>query len=215
MGLSNYFESAFKELTGNENAIVAKVNYNTGDKDFSAQLTEVKSKNPDVIFAPGNFTECGILVEKAREMGIDVPILGGDTWEAQEFLNRVGNLKDIYFSTHFTAEEPVTEVSTIFMEEFKKAYPGKEINAFAALGFDAYLLALDAIERAGSADPEAIREALSQTSGFEGATGIITLDDCLCGLLRHPGLYLALVVIFSAGHCGDHFAGDEHRKGSL
>lgn len=176
VGLSNYFENAFKELTGNENAIVAKVNYNTGDKDFSAQLTEVKSKKPDVIFAPGNFTECGILVEKAREMGIEAPILGGDTWEAQEFLNRVGSLKDIYFSTHFTAEEPVTEVSTKFMEEFKKAYPDKEINAFAALGFDAYLLALDAIERAGSTDHEAIREALSQTAGFEGATGIITLD---------------------------------------
>lgn len=176
VGLSNYFENAFKELTGNENAIVAKVNYNTGDKDFSAQLTEVKSKNPDVIFAPGNFTECGILVEKAREMGIEAPILGGDTWEAQEFLNRVGNYQDIYFSTHFTAEEPVTEVSTKFMEEFKKAYPDKELNAFAALGFDAYLLALDAIERAGSADPEAIRDALSETANFEGATGIITLD---------------------------------------
>ncbi|MDS1029784.1 ABC transporter substrate-binding protein [Bacillota bacterium LX-D] len=176
VGLNNYFEKSFKQLTKNENAIVAKVNYNTGDKDFSAQLTEVKSKNPDVIFAPGNFTECGILVEKAREMGITAPILGGDTWESDVFLNRVGNLKDIYFSTHFTAEEPVTDVSKTFIDEYAKAYPDKMVNAFAALGFDAYKLAIDAIERANSTDPEAIKEALAQTSGFKGATGIITLD---------------------------------------
>lgn len=176
VGLNNYFEKAFKELTGDENAIVGKVNYNTGDKDFSAQLTEVKSKNPDVIFAPGNFAESGILVEKAREMGITAPILGGDTWEAPEFLNRVGNLKDIYFSTHFTAEQPVTDVSSEFMNKFKEEYPDKDLNAFAALGFDAYLIALDAIERAGSTDREAIREALSETADFEGSTGIISLD---------------------------------------
>ncbi|MBO8136971.1 MAG: ABC transporter substrate-binding protein [Desulfotomaculum sp.] len=177
VGLSKYFEESFKELTGDENAIVAKVNYNTGDKDFSAQLTEVKDKNPDVIFAPGNFTECGILVERARELGIKAPILGGDTWEAKEFLNRVGDLEDIYFSTHFTAEEPVTEVSETFLNEFKKEYPDKQVNAFAALGFDSYLLALDAIERAGSTDHEKIKEELAKTSGFKGATGIITLDE--------------------------------------
>lgn len=176
VGLSNYFEKAFKATNGDA-SIVAKVNYNTGDKDFSAQLTEVKSKNPDVIFAPGNFLECGILVAKARELGINVPILGGDTWEAEEFLNQVTQYEDIYFSTHFTAEEPVTPVSTTFLEEFKKAYPNKEVNAFAALGFDTYILALDAMERAGSADSTAIRDALAATENFAGATGIITLDE--------------------------------------
>lgn len=176
VGLSNYFEKAFKATNGDA-SIVAKVNYNTGDKDFSAQLTEVKSKNPDVIFAPGNFLESGILVAKARELGINVPILGGDTWEAEEFLNQVTQYKDIYFSTHFTAEEPVTEVSTTFLDEFKKEYPNKEVNAFAALGYDTYILALDAMERADSADPQAIRDKLAETQDFKGATGIITLDE--------------------------------------
>ncbi|CCO08119.1 ABC transporter substrate-binding protein [Desulforamulus hydrothermalis] len=176
VGLSNYFEKSFKKLTNNDNAIVAKVNYNSGDKDFSSQLTTVKAKNPDVIFAPGNFLECGILVEKARELGINAPILGGDTWEAEEFLSRVKNTKDIYFSTHFDADHPVTEMSNKFMEEYKKAYPGKQVNAFGALGFDTYILALDAIKRAGSADPKAIRDALAATKDFQGATGIITLD---------------------------------------
>jgi branched-chain amino acid transport system substrate-binding protein len=89
----------------------------------------------------------------------------------------VTQYKDIYFSTHFTAEEPVTEVSTTFLDEFKKAYPDKEVNAFAALGFDTYILALDAMEKAGSADSVAIRDALAATKDFKGATGIITLDE--------------------------------------
>ncbi len=176
VGLSAYFQQAF-EATNGEGSIVEKVNYNTGDKDFSAQLTAIKAANPDVIFAPGNFLECGILVAKARELGITVPILGGDTWEAEEFLNQVKDYQDIYFSTHFTAEEPVTEMSTVFLDEYAKAYPDKPANAFGALGFDTYILALDAIERAGSADPEAIKEALAATEGFKGATGIITLDE--------------------------------------
>lgn len=175
VGLSNYFVKSFEKTNG-KGSIVAKVNYNTGDKDFSAQLTEVKSKNPDVIFAPGNFLECGILVAKARELGITAPILGGDTWEAEEFLNQVKQYKDIYFSTHFTAEQPVTEVSTTFLNAFKEKYPDKEVNAFAALGFDSYILAMDAIERAGSADRDAIKGALAETKDFKGATGIITLD---------------------------------------
>lgn len=176
VGLSNYFEKAFKATNGDA-AILAKLNYNTGDKDFSAQLTEAKAKNPDVIFAPGNFLECGLMVAKAREMGIKAPMLGGDTWEAQEFLDQVKDFKDIYFSTHFTAEQPVTEESTTFLNEFKKAYPNKEVNAFAALGYDAYKLALDAITRANSADSVKIRDTLAQTKDFQGATGIITLDE--------------------------------------
>jgi len=176
VGLSTYFIKAFKAANG-DNSIVADVSYNTGDKDFSAQLTQVKATNPDIIFAPGNFLECGILVAKARELGIKIPILGGDTWEAPEFLNQVKDYKDIYFSTHFTAEQPVTEISTTFLTEFKKAYPNKEVNAFGALGFDAYILALDAITRAGSTDGVAIQKALATTKGFKGATGIITLDE--------------------------------------
>jgi branched-chain amino acid transport system substrate-binding protein len=175
VGLSNYFEKAFKATNGDA-SILAKLNYNTGDKDFSAQLTVAKSKNPDVIFAPGNFLECGLMVAKAREMGIKVPMLGGDTWEAQEFLDQVKAYKDIYFSTHFDADHPVTEVSKTFISEYKKAYPGKTVNAFGALGFDAYKLALDAITRANSADSQKIRNALAQTKNFVGATGIITLD---------------------------------------
>ena len=95
---------------------------------------------------------------------------------ATEFLELGGSDVEGAFLVHFTAVEPVTEMTTVFMDAFREEY-NAEPNAFAALGFDTYILALDAIERAQSAEPKAIKEALAQTVDFEGATGIITLDE--------------------------------------
>jgi branched-chain amino acid transport system substrate-binding protein len=176
VGLSKYFVDAFKELTGDDNSIVEISSYNTGDQDFSAQLTNVKSKNPDVIFAPGNYGECALLIKQARDLGIDVPILGGDTWEAPEFLDIGGSaVEGVVFSTHFTAEAPVTDVSGVFLEAYKEKYE-KDANAFAALGYDAYMVILDAIKSANSTNPEVIRDKIAGTKDFVGATGNITLD---------------------------------------
>lgn len=177
VGLSKYFVDAFTELTGDPNSIVATVSYNTGDQDFSAQLTSVKGLNPDVIFAPGNYGESALLIKQARDLGMNTPILGGDTWEAPEFLSIGGAaVEGAVFSTHFTSEAPVTEVSEVFLADYQAKY-GKAANAFAALGYDAYMVILDAIERAGSADSVAIQQALAATEGFVGATGNITLDE--------------------------------------
>lgn len=177
VGLSKFFVDAFKKLTGDENSIVEISSYNSGDQDFTAQLSNVKNKNPDVIFAPGNYGESALLIKQARELGINAPILGGDTWEAPEFLDIGGSaVEGIVFSSHFTAEAPVTEKSKEFLEAYKKKF-NKDANAFAALGYDAYLVILDAIARANSAKPVDIQKALSETKGFVGATGIITLDE--------------------------------------
>lgn len=177
VGISKYFTDAFTKLTGDDNSIVATVSYNTGDQDFSAQLTNVKSLQPDVIFAPGNVGESALLIKQARDLGITVPIIGGDTWEAPEFMTIGGEaVEGAVYSTHFTAESPVTEVSETFLEEYKAKYD-KDANAFAALGYDAYMLILDAITRADSIDPVAIRDKIAETEGFVGVTGIITLDE--------------------------------------
>lgn len=176
VGLSKYFVDAFRELTGDKNSIVEMTSYNTGDQDFTAQLTNVKNKKPDIIFAPGNYGESALLIRQARDLGIDVPFLGGDTWEAPEFLSIGGKaVEGAVFSTHFTAEAPVTAESEIFLDAYRTKF-GKEANAFAALGYDAYMLILDVIEKAGSADSQAIRDGLANVQGFVGATGVITLD---------------------------------------
>ena len=177
IGLSKYFVDAFVKLTGDADSIVATTSYNTGDQDFSAQLTNVKALNPDVIFAPGNDGESALLIKQARDLGIDIPILGGDTWESPVFLSVGGSaVEGTVYSTHFTSESPVTAASEEFLNEYKAKF-SKEANAFAALGYDAYMVIIDAIEKAGTEDPVAIRDKIAETTEFIGATGVISLDE--------------------------------------
>lgn len=178
VGLASFFKEEFTRLTGDPNAVVEVSNYQTNDNDFTAQLTNVKAKNPDVIFAPGNFTESALIIKQGRQLGIDVPFIGGDTWEVQEFLDVGGaEVEGAVFSTFFDPSVTFTPESEKFLEAFKEEYPDREPAAVTALGYDAYILILDAIERAGSADPAAIRDALADTKGFEGAAGVVTLDE--------------------------------------
>jgi branched-chain amino acid transport system substrate-binding protein len=176
VGLAKFFSDNFKKLAGNSSAILATVNYNTGDQDFSAQLTTIRSLNPDVIFAPGNYTESALVIKQARELGITIPIIGGDTWETPEFID-VGKeqVEGAVFST-FPTEFGGSPEAEIFLSEYTKRY-NREPAAVTALGYDGYLVALDAISRAGSIDPAKIRDAIAVTSGFVGVTGITTLDE--------------------------------------
>ncbi|MDR2552281.1 MAG: ABC transporter substrate-binding protein [Treponema sp.] len=176
VGLAKFFSDDFKKRTGNAGAILTTVNYNTGDQDFSAQLTSIKGLNPDVIFAPGNYTESALVIKQARELGITVPIIGGDTWETPEFID-VGKeqVEGAVFSTFFASEYAGTAEAAAFLKAYDAKYH-KEPAAVTALGYDGYLVALDAIHRAGSTSPAKIRDAIAATSGFVGATGTVTLD---------------------------------------
>jgi branched-chain amino acid transport system substrate-binding protein len=177
IGLAKFFTDSFKELTGDQNAIIEVSNYNTGDQDFTAQLTNIKAKNPDVIFAPGNFAESALVIKQARQLGIKAQIIGGDSWEAPEFID-IGKeaVEGAVFSTFFTSEKPITTESEKFLAEYRKEF-NKEPASFTALAYDAYLVVLDAIKRANSTDPIKIQEALVQTKDFPGAAGTITFDE--------------------------------------
>ncbi|MCK9216316.1 MAG: ABC transporter substrate-binding protein [Firmicutes bacterium] len=177
VGLAKFFVDAFTELTGDDNCIVATSNYNTGDLDFTAQLTNIQASNPDVIFAPGNFTESALLISQAKQLGIDVPMIGGDTWETPEFID-IGKdaVEGAVFSTFFATEQPITNESKVFLDEYRKEFD-KEPAAVTALGYDAYILILDAIERAGSIEHDAVRDEIAKTKDFEGSAGFVTLDE--------------------------------------
>ena len=176
VGLARFFTDSFKKLTGDQGAILSELNYNTNDQDFTAQLTTVKSMKPDVIFAPGNYTESALVIKQARELGITAPFLGGDTWETPEFID-VGKqaVEGAVFSTFFATEVPITETSKTFLDAYRKQY-GKEPAAVTALGFDGYLVARAAIEKAASLEGPKIRDALVATKDFAGAAGLITFD---------------------------------------
>ncbi|MBN2810937.1 MAG: ABC transporter substrate-binding protein, partial [Spirochaetales bacterium] len=161
VGLAKFFTDNFRTLTGNQDCVLSVLNYNTGDQDFTAQLTTIKSLNPDVIFAPGNYTESALVMKQARELGIAAPFLGGDTWETPEFIDVGKNLVEgATFSTFFAAEGATSGVSKTFVDAYRAKY-GKEPAAVTALGFDGYLVALDAIKRADSLDTVKIRDAIA------------------------------------------------------
>lgn len=177
VGLAKFFTDSFKKLTGDNNCILSVSNYNTGDQDFSSQLTNLKTSNPDIIFAPGNYTESALLIKQARLLGIKAPIIGGDTWETPEFID-IGkeSVEGTVFSTFFTSEKPITPESQKFLDAYRKEY-NKEPAAVTALSYDAYILALDAIKRANSTDTVKVKDEIAKTKDFPGAAGMITLDE--------------------------------------
>ena len=178
VGIAKYFTDAFKKLTGDDKSIISVSNYNTGDQDFTAQLTNIKAQNPDAIFAPGNFTEPALVIKQARQLGITAPFIGGDTWETPDFIDLgKGAVEGATFSTFFATEKPITKESEKFLTEFKKEYGGKEAAAVAALGYDAYLILIQAIERVGSADSVKLRDELAKTKDFQGAAGVVNFDE--------------------------------------
>jgi len=172
VGLNRFFNDAFTAMGGR---VLATLNYNTGDTDFTAQVTQIRALNPDVVFAPGNFTESALVIRQARDLGINTPFLGGDTWETPEFVMVGGDrVNGAFFSTKFTADAAESDVGIRFINEYRRRN-NRDPATVTALGFDGYLVALQALERAGSLDPNALREALVRTD-FTGATGRTIFD---------------------------------------
>ncbi len=179
-GLGSFFVSAFKGLAG-DSAIVSEEQFQTNQTDFKAILTNVKAANPDVIFAPSSIATAPLIITQARELGITSPIMAGDTWENSTIIDNAGNYAEgIVLSTFFDDADPATKEAETFISGFK-AYlkennQSEIIPAVSALGYDAYLVALEAIKQAGSTDSTAIRDALVNVK-IDGVTGSISFDE--------------------------------------
>ncbi len=174
VGLSNAFGKTFTSLGGQ---IISRVNYQSGDQDFTAQLTTIKQLNPDVIAIPGYYTEIALIAKQARELGIKATLIAGDGAEAPE-LTKIGgkSVEGLYYTTHFDEKAVLTPLGKQYVEIFRKKY-NRAPDALGALGADAYLIMLDAIEKAGSTNPEKIRDAIERTKDFQAVTGNITIDQ--------------------------------------
>ncbi len=172
IGLQTFFRQSFKSLGGE---IVAEQSYSEGDSDFRAQLTQIKSVNPEAIYVPGYYTEVATIARQARELGITVPLMGGDGWDSPKLFEIGGEALDgCYLSNHYSVDDPSPAIQK-FVADYKKKYNGTP-DALAALGYDAARILADAIKRAGSTDGEKIRDALKTVKDFPGVTGTITIN---------------------------------------
>lgn len=173
VGLAQYFKEEFENLGGT----VYEAAYQTGDQDFNAQITSLKANNPDVFFVPGNFTEAAMFIKQARQAGVETPILGGDTYEVQEFLDVAGDeAEGVLFSAFFDADAELTPLTKEFVTNYRENNNGNDPAGVTALAYDAYNLACDAIEAANSTDPVAIRDAIANID-FVGVTGPVQFDE--------------------------------------
>jgi branched-chain amino acid transport system substrate-binding protein len=172
VGLADVFVENFKKLGGN---IVADESYSEGDTDFSAQLTSIKSRNPQAVFLPGYYTEVGLVVRQAKNLGLSVPFMGGDGWDSPKLVEIGGEaVNGTYYSNHFSVADPNPAIQK-FVTDYKTRY-GETPDALAGLGFDAAGVLFDAIKRANSTDGAKIRDAIAETKDYAGITGRITLD---------------------------------------
>ncbi len=172
IGLADAFRSAFTARGGK---ISVEQSYSAGDTDFSAQVTSIKASGAQALYVPGYYAEVGAIARTAQRLGLKVPLMGGDGWDAPGLFEIAGDaLNGSYFSNHF-APDVASPKAQKFVSDFKAKY-GQEPTGLGALGYDAAAVLFDAIKRAGKTEPDAVQAALAATKNFEGVSGTITIN---------------------------------------
>lgn len=180
-GLAEFFKKAWEEKHG-EGSVVAYESFTTKDTDFSSQLTKIIRSDAQVLFTPQYYNEVALIVQQAKDLGWDGPIVGSDSWGSAETVELCGEAcYGQFFSTHYAAAgaEGATKA---FIDRYKEEY-GYVPDDVAALTWDALRLAQAAIENSGELtgkikeDRQAVRDALAKVENFEGITGNMTFTE--------------------------------------
>ncbi|HEY0789570.1 MAG TPA: ABC transporter substrate-binding protein [Chthoniobacterales bacterium] len=172
IGLRDVIKSYFQAHGGQE---LLELSFSSGDADFRAQLTRVRAFKPDVVFLPAYYTEAGLILREARQLGVKANFVGGEGWDSPTLLQVAGkSAEGTYYVNHFSSTDPDPTVKA-FVESYQNRY-GTAPDALAALWYDGARLLVDAVRRAGSTEPGKIREALAATKSFPGVTGSISMD---------------------------------------
>jgi branched-chain amino acid transport system substrate-binding protein len=177
VGLSNFFKKSFTKMGGQ---VVSVLNYQSGDQDFTAQLSKIIAEKPDVLFIPSYFAEGAIIMKQAKELGATFRIMGGDAMDNPEITKIGGSAVEGFVQTTFPYDPTMKNMNPTakkFTDDWASTHAADNApNVNAALGYDAYMIIIDAIKRAGSADPAAITKALGETKNFMGVTGSTTIN---------------------------------------
>ncbi len=170
-GITNAFKKAYK------GHVVETDSYQAGDKDFQAMLTKIKNQKFDAIVINGYYNEAGAILKQARDMGINVPVIGPDGLGDPKLAEIAGNknTSDVYYAAHFSTKAPATDAAEPFVTAYKKSYK-QEPSQFTALAYDAVYMIKQAIENEKSADKAKITAGLAKIKNFDGVTGKMTMD---------------------------------------
>lgn len=189
-GLAQFFKEAFTKGGGK---IVAEESYLQKDTDFKATLTKIKASNPDMIYVPGYYQEVGMIVKQAREMGLNVPMTGGDGWDSAKLPEIAGKaaLNNTYFSSLYSPDDD-SKLNKDFVAAYQKAYNEKP-DVFAALAYDSALLVINAIKSANALDTVKIKDAMAKTAGFSGVSGNVTFNE------QHNPVKSAVIIEYKDG----------------
>ena len=189
-GLAQFFKEAFTKGGGK---IVAEESYLQKDTDFKATLTKIKASNPDMIYVPGYYQEVGMIVKQAREMGLNVPMAGGDGWDSAKLPEIAGKaaLNNTYFSSLYSPDDD-SKLNKDFVAAYQKAYNEKP-DVFAALAYDSALLVINAIKSANALDTVKIKDAMAKTAGFSGVSGNVTFNE------QHNPVKSAVIIEYKDG----------------
>ena len=173
-GLTDFFKGAFTKGGG---SILGEEGYLQKDQDFRPILTKVRELSPEFIYLPGYYEEAGKIIKQARELGMNMPVIGGDGWDSAKLSEIAGGsaLNNTYFTNHYSPEDK-SPASATFVAAFDKEYK-KVPDGPSVLGYDTMKLVADAIKRANSAEPAKIRDALAATKNFPGASGTLTINE--------------------------------------
>ncbi len=179
-GLAEFFKMAFEGIHG-EGSVVAFETFTTGDKDFSAQMTNIVASGADVLFVPQYYSEVPLIIRAAKEMGWQNPILGADAWAGGDLMGLCGDdCKGYFFSSHYAAEG-ATGATKEFIDEYAAKY-GKTPDDVAALTWDSLGLMVQAVKDTGGlsgdvkADRVKVKDALVAVKDYPGITGGMTFN---------------------------------------
>ena len=177
VGLSSFFTRSFKKLGGE---VVANLKYSSGDQDFTAQLTELIAKKPEIVFMPDYFAEGAIIMKQARELGATFRLMGADAMDNPDTVKLAGKAAEGFLHTTFPYDAKMPNMSAeakTFTDAWKKNFPNKDPNVNSALGYNCYNIILDALTRAGKADTEALTAALAATKNLPTALGVLSINE--------------------------------------
>ena len=156
--------------------VVTTETFQLNQSDYKAQLTKIKNLEPDLILASALYNEGAVILDQARKMGIDVPVVGGNGFNSPEVIKIAGDAANgLIVATPWFAKKDDPKVKS-FVEKYTEAY-GMEPDQFAAQAYDGLYLIAEAVKNAGSADRDEIRDALAGIQDFEGVLGTMSFDE--------------------------------------